>query len=168
MNLDEYLAALSDLDRAAEMDPQEISDTIEGLKNKIDAIYKVRDRLEMESKRLTKDAALLLKSADAVERHHKRLTDYVCRTMVNHEFEQVPGRLWRVAVQNSPMSLVTDRDPGPEDMLETPQYVRRKVFYSWEKDLIKDRLLAGEKFKDMKLIQGKHIRFYPNKGVADE
>lgn len=168
MTLDEYLAALSDLDRAAEMDPQEIVDTVEGLKEKIDAIYKTRKRLESEAKSLTDEATRFMKAADAVEKHFIRLTDYVCRVLVAHNFEKVPGHRWRVQVQNSQPSLVAGRDPGPEDMLETPDLVRRKIFYSWEKDVIKERMLAGQHFKDMKIIQGKQIRFYPNKGTSDE
>ncbi len=164
MTLEEYLAALSSLDDApALMPPGELLGSVA---DKVDKIKTVVDRLEMEASRLDDYADKFKAASRACAAHAERLQEHVLHTMTTHGFEKLPGNAWRMQVQAAPVAVVESRPAGAEDMITAPDLVRRTVSYAWNKDAIKQKLLANEKIEGMSLRESKYVRFYVNKGSA--
>jgi hypothetical protein len=162
--LETILARLSDLDNAqvdVEFDPAEV---VGELAQKVDAIKTVIDRLEKESERLDEAATSFAMASSAVKNNAKRLRNYVQYSMQSHGFEKLPGTLWRMQLQNSAPALKTTKDPDAENAVYMPEFVRRKVIYSWDKDAIKESLAKGASFEYGSLVESKQLRFYVQKG----
>ncbi len=164
MNLVLLLAALSDLDEAAnpiEFDPAHV---IGDIREKVDAIHTVMGRLKLEAARLADAAELFKQASKGVEKNLDRLEGYVLFAMKSQGFEKLPGVHWRAQIQATTPSIVATRDATADDLLDHPAFVRRKVEYSWDKKALKEHLANGGKFEYIKLQEGQTVRFYVNKG----
>ncbi len=164
MNLTDLLAALSNLDDAphVEFDPAQV---VGDVREKVDAIHKVLGRLAAERDRLREDADELAKASSQVERSRQRLFEYLQFSMLAQGFEKLPGNTWRVQFQKSTPALELEREANVDDFIATAALVRRTVTYAWNKDKVKELIAAGESFPHGRIVQGQHLRFYPNKGA---
>lgn len=162
MTLQELLLALGDLDNAqnVEIDPQTI---VEDLKDKVDAIYTVVERLQGESARLAVNADRFKTASKQIEKQAERLKDYVAWNMEQQGFEKLPGINWKIQLQKS-VEVKAEREPVAEDALEFPDLVRRKISYSWDKTAIKEYWKKGGIFIYAHTVLNKSCRFYINKG----
>lgn len=162
LSLDELLLALSSLDDAAtlEFDPAQI---VGDLKGKVDAIHTVIGRLDAEQDRLAGIASQFSKAAAGVYNNARRLEAYLLASMQKHNYEKLPGELFRVQVQSGADALDVERNPSADDYVKDPDLVTRKVSYAWNKDKAKEKLLAGESLPDMKLKPVKYLRWYVQK-----
>lgn len=164
MNLMELLAALSDLDDAAEIeiDPAEI---VGDIADKVDAIKKVLDRLEMEATRLSVLSDMIKQSAQHVDRNRKRLEEWVRFSMRSQGFERVPGNLFTAQLKRTAPKLVVDQEPTAVIAFAMPDFVRRAVSYTWRKDDIKKAMANGVKFEYGRLQESHSLSFPVRKGT---
>lgn len=167
LTLAQLLATLSDLDEAAEVsfDPTTV---VGDLKDKVDAIYTVMDRLEHETARLGSIAAEFQLAARRVNQNRERLKEYVRFAMRTNGYEKLPGNRWRLQLQNTAPALVCEREATADDAMAMSAFVTRKVEYKWDKNAIKEHLANGGTFAHGRLMEGQTVRFYVNKGNTSE
>lgn len=163
--LAEILSILGNLDLVSEtsieIKPEEI---LGDLKDKVDAIYTVLERLEREADRLDSIAEDFKLAARRVKENRERLKEYVRFTMTAQGFEKLPGNHWRLQLQKTAPSLAVEREATADDLLANPNLVKRTVSYAWDKNAVKEHIAAGGSFGCGKLVEGKTVRFYINRG----
>ncbi len=159
LTLDQLLSLLSNLDQdqAIEFEPDQV---IGDLREKVDAIRTVQQRLRMEEERLRENAAELTRAAQAVKSNRERLDSYVVYAMQSNGFDKVPGKYWRMQKQRTAPSVITDHEPGPDDALRFGEFVERQVTYKWNKPLIKGALESGSPLDFAALKENTTVRFY--------
>ncbi len=166
MTFDEILERLSNLDNAAEEIPLEVwEQTATDLEQKVDAIKVVLDRLALEATRLEEAAEEFKGAARAITRNADRLADRVRWTMEAREVDKLPGKLYRLRLQASAPSVVTDREATEMDIsIWGEDLVRKKTTWSWDKKALLEKLKEGIQVPWAHIKTSKHIRFDVKKG----
>jgi hypothetical protein len=182
----DLLKLLSDADAEAltEFDPAEV---VGELKDKIDAIYEISQRLEQVESWNRLQAEPFLQFAKRAKSNRERLREYVTYAMQSEKFDVLPGLRFKAVMQPNPPALVVmQSEPTALDFKNLPQYVRVVRRYEWDTAAIKDALLlkarelAGPEaditdehheqaavalFGEVavaRITVGKHVRFRPN------
>lgn len=184
--LSSILTAMQMFDEAIVIDFDSAEVVAGDLKDKVDAIKVVIDRLEFQAEWCRQKADPFMKSAYALERNVKRLREYVLYQMQQGEFDTLPGNTYRAQLQNNPPSLeLTQPECSALDYQRYPNYVKQIRFYEWDKTAIKDALISkrrdvieecatsgvpapndrsftAEAIPFAKLAIGQQLRFYVN------
>lgn len=181
-SLADLLRLLSESDEALaiNIDPAQV---VGDLKDKVDAIKVVLDRLKFQETWCRQRAAPFLSAAQSCKSNHDRLKEYVAFTMSANGFEELPGATQRIKMQRSPPSLAfTQPEANVVDFVKYPTYVTmHRSYYTWNtsevETALKDKMaqqLDDETMKTIrefsdpsipfaKLTFGSHPRFYLNK-----
>jgi hypothetical protein len=161
MTLRELLGKLRDIDDdllPEEFDPAEV---VGDIKDKVDAIKWRLDSWAASAKMIEEEYIKPLKQKQAaLLGKAERLKEYVQHQMITNGFEKLPGEMFRVQVQNSPMSVVTKDFANANYYLNYPEFVVQKTTYDWNKEALKDALDKGEVLTFAEIKRGKHVRFY--------
>lgn len=154
---------LEDAEKAltAEVDPATLGELV---REKIDAIREVDSKLEAEIARLDQDIEALKARKHAVQNGKERLRSLVKQGMEYGGFDLMSGNTWAVRLQNNPAKLIIDHEPTESDYRTYKDFCEATLVYTWKKDVIKERLKAGDHFGWAKLETGRHVRFVPKKG----
>ncbi len=165
VRLIDLLRLMTDFDNAVAQDfnPEEI---VGDLRDKVDDIKHVLDRLEGQERWCRDRAAPFQKAAQAIARNRERLKNYVVWAMQQEHFQAVPGNEWKARLQDNPASLeMLQPEPTALDYRDYPDYVEPIRRYEWKTSAIKEALAAGkltfgeEKKPFAKLNIGQHVRF---------
>lgn len=151
----------------SESDWQKLDEIVGDIRDKVDDIRYVRERLTFEAEWLKSQIEVMQKRRASLLANKQRLEDYVNWSMHCHEITEFPGNKWRVKVQKNPVAIEAKRQPEMDDFLKHEGLVRRKIEYSWKLGDIKDLALSGELPEDLKAdlvpVQSTHVRFYAKK-----
>ncbi len=166
MNLNELLAALTDLDNAAEIsvEPDIIEAELAELSTKVDSIKKVLDRLNFEAERLAQEAEKIEKAAAQVTKNADALEDWVKFSMKTHGFTKLPGNTWNLQLKRTAPKVITKQEPTAEIAVKYPGIVLRDVKWRWDKKKIKEAIESGQLFEYGHLQEGMSLSFPPRKG----
>ena len=158
MNLNELLAALSDLDNAAEIsvDPLVI---VGEIADKVDAIKKVMDRLNCEAERLAQEAAQIDKASSQIYKNALALEEWIKFSMQGQGFTKLPGNTWNIQLKRTAPTVVTKQQPTAEIAVKYPDIVRRSVTWTWDKKKIKEAIESGQTFEYGHLQEGTSLSF---------
>lgn len=142
--LSTILAAMQLFDDAVvvEFDPAEI---VGDLKDKIDSIKRVVDRLEFQAEWYREQAEPFMRSAYAVERNVKRLKEYVTYHMQTGHYSELPGHVFRAQLQTNAPALEIDPDCTANEYAKWPDYVTPIRRYEWNEKAVKETLAAKRK-----------------------
>lgn len=136
----------------------DLADKVDAIKWRIDSWYAEADMIETEW------IAQLISRADSLKRKAEKLEDYAKTQMLVHNYEKLPGVMFRLHLQNnSTPSTTFTRKAQPEDYFKHPEFVSQKITYDWMAEPVKDAITAGTELDFASLERGKHIRFYVNK-----
>jgi hypothetical protein len=160
----QYLEALQAADEALTL-PIDPAQLVGDLRDKVDSIKYVIDRFEAFAEFMKVRIAPLMKARQSAENNRDRLRSYLAINMTQHNFQEVPGREYRIALQESQPSLEVTRQPTAADYLAAPELVELVKSYRWKNDVIKDALMAGDTYEFARLNKGKHVKFYPARAV---
>jgi hypothetical protein len=157
------LALIEDADEGMET-PVDLAELGELVRDKIDAIKLVDDRLKAHAKLLDERIDQIAKARDAVLANRQRLLAYVARQMQERGFKKVPGVQWRAQlVPASQAKLILSRDASARDFIDCPALVEQERVYRWNKEALRQKLDAGEKVEFARLERSSHVRFFTNK-----
>lgn len=160
-SLGEMLELLKDLDD--DMLPEQFDPAIliGDIKDKVDAIKWKMDDWQYKSDMIWDQYITpLQRKINSMLGKMDRLKAYIESEMKRLDVEKIPGKLFRIQLQNSPKSL-TVRVPADAHMyLNYPDMVVQNTSYNWDKEKIRSHIEAGETFTFAELKQSKHIRFY--------
>lgn len=162
VTLDALLTAMQLFDQglAVKFDPETV---VGDLREKVDAIKTVIDRLEFQAEWAKQQAAPFMEVYYAVQKNVERLKEYVRYSMEKNGFQELPGNKYRVQLQDNPPALeITRPEATAMDYQKYPSYCKQIRFYEWDKPAIKAALLDKHEFPFAKLSRGKHCRFYVN------
>lgn len=133
--------ASSDEELAApDFDPEKL---VGDLRDKVDGIQSVLGRMENVAAWLKDMAKPLQDKARAITNNHDRLRKYVAQVMKEHNFQTVPGHIWKVTLRESPWAMSMLRAASALDYERFPGYVKMVRSYEWDTEKIKSDALAG-------------------------
>lgn len=136
------LAAMQIFDEAVavDFDPAEV---VGDLRDKVDAIKRVIDRLDFQAEWCRQQAEPFLKAAKALESNVGRLRDYVLYHMQEGLFTELPGNQYRAVLQNNPPSLeLLGTGCSKLDFERYPNYVEHVDHFRWKNAEIRDALIS--------------------------
>jgi hypothetical protein len=114
------------------------------IRDKVDAIKSVIDRMENVEAYLRGCAKPLLEKARAIGANQGRLKKYVAETMAMQHIEKIPGNMFSARLRTSPPAMEMTRPASPQDFVEHPNYVQMIREYRWDAAKIKADLLSGD------------------------
>jgi len=146
---------------------QNLEELVGDVRDKVDDIRYVRERLTFEAEWFKSQIEVMQKRRATLLMNKEKLETYVNWSLHCHEMTEVPGNKWRIKVQKNPVKIEPKRMPELDDFLKYEELVRRKIEYSWKLDTVKELALSGELPDDLKPelvpVQETHIRFYAKK-----
>jgi len=168
----ELLHALSSFGLAmtpVKLDPEKL---VGDLRDKVDSIKYVLDRLESEEQLCREQAKPWNKAATALKKNYDSLKTYVEYWMRREGFEELPGNTRRAFLKNNAARLEMLK-PAPDvfDYQRYPDYVKPVRGYVWNADKIEADLKSGvlafpppaegeEPVPPFaRLVQDKHVEF---------
>ncbi len=167
MNLNELLGKLTAAEESleTEWDPETL---VGNVSDKVDSIKFILDKLQAEIVYADEHLKTWQKKVQALKANQERLKQYVTTSMLINDFEALPGKEWRVKLQDSPISVKEMRDPSADDFINHPTFVKRQVSYVWNKPIVTHYAKQGIALPDdlsasIVAVQSKHVRFYPAK-----
>jgi hypothetical protein len=133
------------------------------IRDKVDAIHFVLERMDAVSAWLKDIAAPFLSKSKTITSNHARLRSYVVHVMQQNQFHALPGEKVKVTLMNSPPSLVMEREASSLDYQAYPEYVQIERRYKWNTEKIKEDLLKGKELPEIpgRITQGQYPRFHP-------
>lgn len=168
----ELLQALSNFELATtqiRVDPERL---VGDLRDKVDGIKHVLDRLEAEEEFCREQGRPWNTAALALKKNRERLKDYVEYWMKREGFEKVPGNSREAILKNNAEHVEYLKSvPDVLDYQKFPDYVRPVRGYVWntdkvEADLKSGRLVFPEPAEGQepqppfaKLVRGQHVEF---------
>lgn len=163
--LGELLIMLSQADdglSSVDFDPATV---VGDVKDKVDAIKTVVDRLEFQESWCRQQAKPFQDAALVLANNRKRLLAYVVHAMGTQGFEQLPGRQFQAKLQDNPPALEVMTEATALDAAKYPAYCEQIRFYQWNNGAIKTALKDGAELPFAKLTRGKRVAFSINKPV---
>jgi hypothetical protein len=160
----ELLDALKSADDVMMDEELDLKDMLFLTAEKVDAIRYVDERLEAQEMLLKRREEEIRGMRQAVSLNRERLRKRTLEAMVQHGFEKLPGKEWRIQRMKAPPSLAFHEDRPATDMdyLTYPDFVKKT--YEWNKEAIKTELARGPSpFPLAYLKPGEYVRFYPIK-----
>lgn len=161
-SLKDLLDKLSHIDD--DLPPEEFDPAllVGDVKDKVDAIKWKIDAWEAEAENIQKNwIAELKRRSDLLKKKAERLSDYMKSQMMEHNYEKLPGNMFRAQIQKAKATVLVDMEPGPEHFIAYPELVVQKINYAWSKDAIKDKIDNGTELAFARLKESKCLRFYP-------
>jgi hypothetical protein len=162
ITLEALLATMQLFDEgmAIDFDPAQV---VGDLKDKVDAVKSVIDRMEFQAEWARQKADPFMKAAYSLEKKVERLKEYVRYSMEKNGFQELPGNTFRAQLQkNAPSLEVTQPECSAIDYSKWPNYCKQIRYYEWDKAAIKSALLDKAELPFAKLHVGTHVRFYIN------
>ncbi len=151
MSLEALLTTIQAFDDGmmTDIDPAQI---VGDLKDKVDAIKSVLDRLKFQALWCAQQAEPFVKAGQACKNNMERLREYVTFVMKTKEFEELPGNAFKVVMHDNQPSLeIIKIECDATDFQKYPTYVNQVRRYEWNKEAIKtalvdarDKLLAKD------------------------
>lgn len=142
--LRELTAALASADEDlafGDFDPEQV---VGEIKEKVDAIKAVLDRMEVVSGWLDEQAKPLLKQARTLGKNAERLHKYVAEQMRANGFDSLPGNVWKVRLKENQPSLIVEREPTALDFQKWPNLVKMQRYYEWDNAALKQFILDAD------------------------
>lgn len=151
-------------DALEHFDPEVLVGT---LKDKVDAIHSVLERMEAIAGYLSASADPLTRKARAIKKARERLKEYVAFQMKANGFSTLPGQLFKVNLQQTAeyLEIEVDRRATAKDATDYADYVQTDIYFSWNKEAIEKAFAEGIELPDFIKVQPKRtafIKFYPN------
>ena len=120
---------------------------VKNMRDKIDALKAVVDRMDNSAEGLEKAAAPLLAKAKAMRNNRKRLMAYITHAMetddAGSEGSFIPGHLWSLRLRKASIPALNIPPATPLDYSTYFELIDRSVVYSWRNDLVKKSLKSG-------------------------
>ncbi len=137
------------------------------LKGQVDRVKFKMDSWEAQADVLESWAIQLMKKATGLKKKVEGYEQFIQREMEVHKFEELPGEIFRVALRDSNPKTSIKTEATPMMHLKYPELVRLETNYTWDKKRLKE-LSDSDSVPadlDVRVTQGKHIRFYLKKDV---
>lgn len=147
----ELIACMAAIDQVDELPPIDFAGLAADLRDKVDNLHYVIQRMEAVAAFLKDYTAPYDKKRRAIERAREQLREYVARSMrgdflpedQRQCIEQVPGDVYFVRLRDSPPSFNITRQPTARDYERYgDKYVEMRRSYVWRSDVVKETLLA--------------------------
>jgi hypothetical protein len=142
--LSEILQTLDQADHGLlQISPEKMPQILSVLLNKVDSIKYILDQLEIRAEYFRDAAKEFLDKAKAFDNRIDAMRAYFAETMIENNFEKIPGNLYQMSVQKRE-SLSNMRDPGPRDFLELGKFGLVKQSYVWDKKAVAEFLKTNK------------------------
>jgi hypothetical protein len=141
------------------MDMTELEDTLGSVKDKVDGIFEVLDKLDSESERMGRLAKSFSVRKKALDNQTKRLKQYVLYSMDMDGTTCLFGETHKIGLHSRKSMKVKDIEVDSELFMEYPEVITRE--YRFEKNVLKDKYKADpKKYEElMEESETKHIKF---------
>lgn len=158
----EFLLILKNADDELESDIN-WEEVLGDVRDKVDSIKFVHDRLNFEIEFLKKQEESLERRRLIIEKNLKNLKKYVNWSMFSLDFQAVPGNEWAIVRRNNPVKIECNTNPTVELWTKYDKYIKRKVEYSWSKDQLKKdfETLPDELKNHCSKVQETRVQFIP-------
>ncbi len=143
MSLEALLTTIQAFDdgMVANIDPAQV---VGELKDKVDAIKSVLDRLKFQAQWCAQQAEPFVKAGQACKNNMERLREYVTFVMKTKEFTELPGNAFKVVMHDNQPSLeIMKTECDAIDFMQYPAYVEQIRRYEWNKEAIKTALVTA-------------------------
>lgn len=158
--LNELLTTLRDAeDGIVNMDMVALEDTLGSVRDKVDGIYEVLDRLESESDRMGRLAKSFAVRKKSLENQSKRLKEYIIYSMDMDESTEIYGQTHRLRLYKRESMKVKDQEIDSTLFLAFPEVITRT--YAFEKNVLKEKYKADPEQYEclMEKSETRHVKF---------
>ena len=114
------------------------------VRDKVDALNAVLNRIEATAQYLEEMAKPLIAKARALKNNHARLTTYIVESLEKNNVSAVPGNAYKLALVRASIPSLKIEPATPESFTAWPDFVQIQRSYTWDNAKVKD-FLANNK-----------------------